>query len=216
MKHKAVVFDLDGTLLDTIEDLANSMNAVLFRSGFPMHSAEEYKYFIGNGLRNLVLKALPTEKRDDATIDSSLAAMNEEYSRRWDEKTCPYEGIPELLDELTQRNIRLSILSNKPHKFTKLAAAKFLSNWNFEVIFGERLSVPKKPDPSAAIEISAVLGIPPEEFLYLGDSGTDMKTARAAGMYAVGALWGFRGEEELITEGAVSVIRSPLEFIDLL
>jgi phosphoglycolate phosphatase len=216
MKYKAVLFDLDGTLLDTIEDLSNSMNAVLLESGFPMHDLEEYKCFVGNGLRNLVRRALPAENRDDITIDSFLAAMNEEYSKRWAEKTRPYKGIPELLDELTRRNIRLSVLSNKPHKFTKVIVEKFLSNWNFEVVFGERLGVAIKPDPSAAIEISAIMGIPPEDFLYLGDSGTDMKTARAAGMYAVGALWGFRKKEELVAEGAMSVISSPLELIDIL
>jgi len=216
MKYKAVLFDLDGTLLDTIEDLANSMNAVLFKSGFPMHDLEEYKYFIGDGLRNLVRRALPAENRDDASVDSFVAAMSEEYSKRWAEKTRPYKGIPELLDELTRRNIRLSILSNKRDEFSKLIVAKFFPKWNFEVVFGERPSVPIKPDPSAAIEISALMGIAPKDFLYLGDSGVDMKTARAAGMYAVGALWGFRKKEELIAEGAMRVISTPLELIDIL
>lgn len=216
MRYKAVLFDLDGTLLDTIEDLSNSMNAVLNKSGFPAHDVEEYKYFIGTGLRNLVRKALPEEKRDEATIDLCLSAMREEYTKRWAEKTHPYEGIPGLLDELAGRNIKMAILSNKADEFTKLIVKKFLSKWIFEAVYGERPSMPRKPDPSAALEISELLGILPREFLYLGDSGTDMKTANAAGMYAVGALWGFRKEDELIANGAIAVIRKPIELLNFL
>mgnify|MGYP000885794739 CR=1 FL=1 len=216
MKFKAVIFDLDGTLLNTLEDLANSMNAVLSKLGLPLHNTEKYKYFVGTGLRNLVRKALPEEKQDDVTVDSCLAAMREEYSRRWADKTRPYDGIPELLDELTKRNIKMSILSNKAHEFTELIVDKFLSKWRFEAVFGERPSVPKKPDPTAALEIARLLAVPPGEFLYLGDSGTDMKTANEAGMYAVGVLWGFRKEEELTANGARAVISKPADLIGLL
>jgi phosphoglycolate phosphatase len=125
-KFKAVVFDLDGTLLDTIDDLGNSMNSVLQSMGFPQHSISEYKYFIGKGLRNLVTCVLPGNSRDDKTIDICLDRMFQEYGSRWRDKTLPYDGIPELLDALTERGIKLAILSNKAHHITMLVYDKFL------------------------------------------------------------------------------------------
>lgn len=216
MKYKAVIFDLDGTLLDTIEDLSNSMNSVLSRSGFPVHDTDTYKYFIGNGLINLVKLALPEEKRSQDTIIRHLSELREEYSNRWYEKTHPYEGIPELLSSLREKNIKMSVLSNKADEFTQKIVSKFLPEWKFEVVYGERQSVPKKPDPTAAIEISNLLDTPPNNFLYLGDSGVDMITANSAGMYAVGALWGFRKRDELLENGAKALIVHPLELLKLL
>lgn len=216
MKFKAVLFDLDGTLLDTIDDLANSMNTVLQRSGHPIHGIEAYKYFVGDGMLNLVKRALPEQNRDAATIEHYLAEMKQEYNKRWDEKTCPYEGIPELLDALSDKGLKLAVLSNKADEFTKLVAEKFLSRWKFEAIVGERANVPKKPDPIGAIRISTQLNIEPEEFLYLGDTNVDMKTANSAGMYAVGVLWGFRKAEELVEGGARVLIPKPGSLLDLL
>jgi phosphoglycolate phosphatase len=216
MKYKAVLFDLDGTLLDTLDDLSNSMNAVLKSSGYPIHDAEAYKYFVGDGIRNLVKRALPDGKRDDLNIERNFIAMREEYRRRWDERTRPYEGIPELLDALTKQNVKMTVLSNKADEFTKLVVAKLLPQWKFEAVFGERSSVPKKPDPAGAIEISLQLNIPVKEFLYLGDTNVDMKTATSAGMYAVGALWGFRKADELVEGGARVLIPKPASLLDLL
>lgn len=216
MRYKAVIFDLDGTLLNTIEDLADSMNAVLARYGYPTHDIQSYKYFIGSGIRNLVYEALPPEKRDEAIISTCMAGMKEEYGKRWADKTRPYDGIPELLDALAVKNIKLSVLSNKPHEMTKLAVEKLLSKWTFDAVYGERAGVPRKPDPAAALEISKALGIPPHEFLYVGDSGIDMKTANSSGMYAVGVLWGFRSAEELQNAGAKTLIKKPLDLLTLL
>lgn len=216
MKFKAILFDLDGTLLDTIDDLSNSMNAVLERKGFPTHGTEAYKYFIGDGIRNLVIRALPEDNRTEAMVDQCLAGMKEEYGKRWDEKTKPYEGIPELLDALQAKGIRMTILSNKADEFTRLVVDKLLPRWEFDVVFGERPSVPKKPDPAGAIEISRMLRIPAQEFLYLGDTHVDMRTANAAGMYAVGALWGFRKADELVEGGAKVLIPKPETLLDLL
>lgn len=216
MKFKAVLFDLDGTLLNTIDDLANSMNAVLERSGHPTHGIEAYKYFVGDGMRNLVKRALPEDRRDDGTIDRSLAEMKQEYSRRWDDRTQPYEGIPELLDALSENNLKLAVLSNKADEFTKLIIAKLLPRWHFEAVMGETAGVPKKPDPAGAIRISRQLGIKPEEFLYLGDTDVDMKTAASTGMYAVGVLWGFRKADELVKGGARILIPRPCALLDLL
>lgn len=214
---KAIVFDLDGTLLDTIQDLANSMNSVLSMYGYPTHPVEKYHYFVGNGMVNLVKSALPQEVvANESDLTKYIEAYREEYNKRWDDTTRAYEGVPELLDELTKRGIKMAILSNKPDNFTHLTVAKLLPNWKFDIIYGERPSVPRKPDPAGALEIAEILNIPVKEFLYLGDSGVDMETANAAGMYAVGALWGLREADELQASGARTLIGKPEELIKLL
>jgi phosphoglycolate phosphatase len=216
MKYHAILFDLDGTLLDTLDDLANSMNSVLEHSGYPGHDREAYRYFVGNGMRNLVKRTLPEAARTDDEIERCFNAMLEEYAHRWDEKTKPYEGIPELLDSLEEKGLKMAVLSNKSDHFTKLMVAKLLSKWNFSLVYGERSNVPKKPDPAAAHEISNQLKIPEDEFLYLGDTNVDMQTAVAAGMYPVGVLWGFRKADELIKGGARILIPKPSSLLALL
>ncbi|HNX25279.1 MAG TPA: HAD family hydrolase [Spirochaetota bacterium] len=212
---KAVVFDLDGTLLDTIDDLGDSMNSVLESMGFPVHTIPEYKYFIGKGLRNLVTQVLPPDSRDEKTIDMCLDKMFQEYGGRWGDKTLPYPGISALLDVLTERKIKLAILSNKAHHITMLIFEKYLSKWPFEAVFGERPGIPRKPDPSVAFEIIDMLDIPANEIIYLGDTGGDMETAIKAGMYPVGALWGFRNADELMEHGAKLMIQTPVELLKL-
>ncbi|MFH1724937.1 MAG: HAD family hydrolase [Elusimicrobiota bacterium] len=213
---RAVLFDLDGTLLDTLDDIADSMNAVLRRAGYPEHPLEAYKYFVGDGIRALVLRALPEDRRDDAGIETQLGAMREEYGRRWKDKTRPYAGVPKLLDALSKRGLRMAILSNKPENNTRSAVEALLGGWKFAEVRGAAPGGPLKPDPSGAMEISAALGIPPDEFIYLGDTGIDMKTAVGAGMYAVGALWGFRKADELLAEGAKALIQRPEDLLRLL
>jgi phosphoglycolate phosphatase len=215
MKYQAVLFDLDGTLLDTLEDLAESMNQVLKRMGYATHQVDEYRLFVGDGMEMLAARALPT-RVSRAEIEECSIAMREEYGKRWADKTHPYPGIPDLLNSLTQRNIRLAVLSNKPDPFTKSIINKFLADWHFDPVLGARPGVPKKPDPVVALEIASTLKIPPEKFLYLGDTNTDMKTAIAAGMHPVGVLWGFRTAEELTSSGAKTVIRDPMELLKLL
>ncbi len=214
-KFKAVVFDLDGTLLNTIEDIGNSMNLVLESMGFPLHTIPEYKILVGKGMHNLVTSSLPPDSRDNRTVDICFEKMFEEYSSRWGDKTHPYPGIPELLDSLTEKEIKLAILSNKTHPITLLVVDKFLHKWNFEAVFGERPGVPRKPDPASAFEVMEILNIPGEEIIYLGDSGSDMETANSAGMYAVGALWGFRNADELMEHGAKLMIQTPEELLKL-
>jgi len=215
-QFKAVIFDLDGTLLDTIEDLADSMNAVLAEAGYPLHGIQSYKYFVGKGMKNLVYNALPPEHRNEETIKVFTQKMKEEYAKRWNVKTRPYDGIPELLDILEVKRIDKAVLSNKPDNFTKIIIKELLPKWKFAVVFGERDSIPRKPDPTGALEIAHILNLKPHEILYLGDTGTDMKTAVSAGMYAVGALWGFREKDELIANRAKVVIEHPLELLNLL
>lgn len=216
MKFKAVLFDLDGTLLDTLDDLADSMNAVLEASGYPVHDVEAYKYFVGNGLRNLTERCLPGEHRTPAEIDFHLDKLRKEYEARWDKKTRPYRGIPELLDALAGKGIKIAVLSNKADEFAVRVVRKLLPDWRFEAVVGEKPGYPKKPDPSGAIAIAAQLGIPCQEFLYLGDTNVDMKTAVSAGMYAVGVLWGFRKADELAESGAKVLIPEPQALLDLL
>jgi phosphoglycolate phosphatase len=216
MKHQAILFDLDGTLLDTLTDLAICMNSVLMRHGFPTHLPEKYKHFVGDGVERLVWRAVPEEHRDPTMLEKCLAGMLEEYGRRWMENTGPYPGVPALLDALTERKIKMSIFSNKNDEFTQLTVQKFLAKWRFELVVGARPSVPKKPDPTTPLAIARQLGIAPSDFLYVGDTDTDMKTATAAGMHAVGALWGFRGAEELLRSGAQVLVEKPADILQLL
>lgn len=216
MKYKAVIFDLDGTLLDTIEDLGDSMNSVLSNHGYATHDLAAYRYFVGNGMRNLVIRALPEDKRDRASVDQALSEMRSEYAKRWADKTRPYPGIPALLDALTGKGVKLSVLSNKLDRFSNDIVKKLLPDWSFYPVYGEREGVPIKPDPSGALEIAKILGLSPEDFLYLGDTGIDMKTAVSAGMYAIGVLWGFRDAEELEKNGANMIISDPMEVLKLL
>ena len=212
---KAVLFDLDGTLLNTLDDLADSVNASLKRFGFPQRPVEAYKYLVGDGIVNLVSRALPDENRDEATINRIASLEREEYARNWSNKTRLYEGIPDLLTALQNLGIALCILSNKPDDFTQIIVKKFLPKWKFAVVRGASEAAPIKPDPSSAIQIALTVGCAPAEFLYVGDSGTDMQTATAAGMHPVGALWGFRSKDELVSAGAKALLEEPIDLLNL-
>ena len=217
MRFRGVIFDLDGTLLDTIGDLARSMNAVLARFGYSEHDVETYKTFVGDGLEMLVRRSMPDSVREDDMLHARcVEAMREEYHRRRTETTAPYPGIPELLDGLTARRIRMTVLSNKPDSPTKLLVAELLPHWRFDVVFGESPATPRKPDPTGALLIARSLQIPPHEFLYLGDTGIDMQTATKAGMYGVGALWGFRKADELQDGGAQALVEKPQDLLSIL
>jgi phosphoglycolate phosphatase len=216
MRYRAVLFDFDGTLLDTLRDLAESVNSVLSRSGFPEHSLEAYRHFVGEGIEELARRVLPEGHRDEATITKTLTDVRQEYRQRWPNHTRPYEGIPELLDALTARRVKMAIVTNKPDDSTRTMAARLLPRWKFDVIVGATTEMPRKPDPKGALEAARRLRLSPEAILYVGDSDIDMKTANAAGMYAVGVLWGFRSADELIKNGAKVLIRKPLELLELL
>ena len=213
MTYQAVLFDLDGTLLDTIEDLADSMNAALSELGFARRTVEQCKRFVGDGVVQYALRALPEDARDERTVERCIELMQAAYSQRWHAKTRPYEGIAELLDGLAQRGVAISVLSNKPDDFTRLMVREMLGGWRFEAVRGVRADGVKKPDPAGAIEIARQLGIEPGAFLYVGDTDTDMQTAVAAGMYAVGCTWGFRDAEELLAHGAQVLIDGPTELL---
>jgi phosphoglycolate phosphatase len=216
MNFEAVLFDLDGTLLDTIADLTDSMNLALKRFGFPGHDVKACKMFVGDGVEMFAFRALPENSRDQGMVEKCAFLMRQEYRKRWAKKTRPYEGIPELLDALTRKNLKMAILSNKPDDATKEMVAELLAKWRFHPVAGAQRSMPKKPDPTLALEISLQLRVSPERFLYLGDTATDMRTARGAGMFAVGVLWGFRSAEELMESGAHALVNHPTEVLALL
>lgn len=216
MNFEAVLFDLDGTLLDTIADLTDSMNRALKRLGFPGHDVKACKMFVGDGVEMFAFRALPENSRDQDMVEKCAFLMRQEYRKCWAKKTRPYEGIPELLDALTRQNLKMAILSNKPDDATKEMVAELLAKWRFHPVAGAQRSMPKKPDPTLALEISLQLRVSPERFLYLGDTATDMRTARGAGMFAVGVLWGFRSAEELMESGAHALVNHPTEVLALL
>ena len=216
MSFQAAIFDLDGTLLDTLDDLADSANAMLETQGFPTHPVSAYRHFVGDGVRVLIERILPKDALDEATIETCMAVYRAAYAERWNAKTRPYPGIPEMLDELVERGIRLAVLSNKPHEFTERCIAEFVGKWPWEVVFGMRDGVPKKPNPAGALQILEKLEITPESCLYLGDTDTDMQTAKNAGLHAVGVTWGFRERDELVANGAQTLIDHPSELMSLL
>ena len=216
MYYKAILFDLDGTLLDTLEDLGNAANRVLDKYGFPTHTMADYRYFVGDGVVTLMNRALPEDKRNNDTIQICVKTFREEYGKSWNVKTRPYDGVPEMLDALVTHGLKMAVLSNKPDEFTKLCVTEFLPKWAFDIVLGQRNSLPLKPDPSGALEIAKCLDVPPSHFIYLGDTAIDMKTAVTAGMYPVGALWGFRTEKELLENGAQALIKRPQEILNLL
>lgn len=212
---RAVILDLDGTLLDTLVDIADSANAVLASLNHPTYSNDSYRQFVGEGVRVLFERALPEDARNSETIEKCAARFREEYSVRWNAYTKPYDGIPELLAELTKRYVKLAVLSNKPDEFTKRCVSQYFPTISFLAVLGQRNEMAKKPAPDAAIWIASQSGLPPEQFVFLGDTSVDMRTAISAGMLPVGVTWGFRASEELLAAGAKKLIRHPLEFLPL-
>lgn len=213
-KFKAILFDLDGTLLDTLQDLAESTNKALGQMGYPEHPVEAYKYIVGDGVDTLIARALPEYARQPDKKSQCLYLARLEYSRCWSVNTRPYPGIAEMLKKLQEQRVPMAIFSNKPNEFTKDMVAQILENYDFEVVFGSQEGYPIKPDPTVALQIAEKLDVPAGEFIYLGDTNTDMQTANAAGMYAVGALWGFRDADELIRAGAKVLVKRPVELLD--
>ncbi|OQY08251.1 MAG: HAD family hydrolase [Desulfobacteraceae bacterium 4572_123] len=216
MQIKAIMFDLDGTLIDTLEDLSQATNRVLESRGFQPHDIDVYRYFVGDGVKKLIERALPKEQRNETVINACVAEFSKDYGRNSMVKTKPYKGIRELLDKLAARDLKLAILSNKPHDLTVRIVTELLSDWNFSAVLGQRDSIPHKPDPCGALEISHLLDIPPSDFLYVGDSAVDMKTAIAAGMFPVGVLWGFRPMKELQKNGAKALSERPSDIMRII
>jgi phosphoglycolate phosphatase len=215
-KFKAVIFDLDGTLLNTLTDIADSMNRVLSRLGHPTHPTDAYKYFVGEGIVKLATRVLPEKDKNEQSITACVNAMHEEYGNHCQDQTKLYDGIEEMLTVLTKRGVKLAVLSNKPDELTRKTVSHYLGTWNFSVVAGAKPDLPPKPEPDGALRIARKMHLSPADFLYLGDSNIDMKTANGAGMYAIGALWGFRTKSELEMSGARAVIEKPVDIVQFL
>lgn len=211
-KQKAVVFDLDGTLTNTLEDIAFAMNRALRMYGLPEWETDDYRYLVGNGVRILAQRAVRDRQDLADDVRNAYQAWYEQHSR---DKTGPYEGIPELLRELNVREIPVCVLSNKPDADTKNVIGYYFPDIRFAQVRGQT-ELPIKPDPAGAKAIAREIGIEPENFLYLGDTAVDMQCAVNAGMHPIGVLWGFRTAEELTQNGAEHLISSPMELVDLL
>lgn len=216
MKFQAILFDLDGTLLDTLADIANCVNQVLAHHEFPTHPQEAYKTKIGNGVVNLVKAALPADQRGEPMLSACLAEYRELYAQQWNVQTRVYDGVPEMLDGLVRQRLPMAVLSNKPHDFTCDCVRHYLGRWPFALVLGASAAFPHKPDPAAALHIARQLEVPPGKFAYLGDTDVDIQTARRAGMHSVGVLWGLRSRQELENNGAATIIGHPRELEPLL
>jgi len=215
MKFKAAIFDLDGTLVNSLEDIADAMNTVLLNNKYPTHDYQTYNYFIGSGLHNLVGKALPENNNSNSEINLCFDAMMVVYRENCIYKTKPYDGIINLLDSLASKKIKLCVLSNKADELTKKMVQAIFPNY-FEIVLGLTTEELKKPNPVTVLQMSKDLGVAPNEILYVGDSGIDMQTATNAAMYAVGVSWGYRPTEELLTDGAKKIINNPSQLLELL
>lgn len=214
MPIKAILFDLDGTLLDTLDDLAAAANRVLNQAGLPTHAHSAYRHFIGDGSRMLVTRAIPEDHRTPERIEDLLTRFKDDYSRHWKTATCPYPGIQDLLNDLVGRGIRRAVVTNKPQAFAECCVHHFFPDTPFQMVWGQKNGVPLKPHPLPALEAAKHLQVATGECLLLGDSGVDMETARAAGMLPVGAAWGFRPIGELIEAGAVRIVHTPQEILE--
>lgn len=210
-----LIFDLDGTLLDTIGDLATSTNYALTLCGFPTHETPAYRFFIGNGINNLFEKALPEGSKTHENILMVRQLFLEYYGAHNSELTVPYSGITELLQSLQNKGIKLAVASNKYHKATEILIQHFFPEIRFTAVFGQREGVPTKPDPTIIQDILSITKVDKNEVLYIGDSGVDMQTAQNANIDAVGVTWGFRPRAELEEFSPKYFVDKPLEILGI-
>ena len=216
MLTRLAIFDLDGTLIDSIGDLADAMNAVLESLGHPVHPRDDYRFLVGDGIEILVRRALGPEIVDETDIPEVVGLMRKEYSTRWTATTRPFPEIPELLSELHARRVRTSVLSNKPDSPTREIVAELFPADSFEVVRGAREDVPLKPEPTSTLEIISGAAVSPEQTVFVGDTPVDIQTGSNAGALSVGVSWGFRDAQELLEAGADHIIHRPLELLQIL
>lgn len=211
-----VIFDLDGTLLKTIDDLAVATNYALKELGFPTHGLWVYPRMVGNGVGKLIERALPDDARTEKNLREALAAFKSYYGEHCCDATVPYPGIPELLEELTARGVSLAVTSNKYQEAVTKIIAHYFPDANFKAILGNTEGMPRKPDPSIVFKALSMCPTPKSDVLYVGDSGVDMETARRACVESVGVSWGFRPILELKEAYADHIISTPAQILDLL
>lgn len=216
MNFSGLICDLDGTLLDSIADLGESMNTVLAADGLPRHPISAYRLFVGDGVEMLAERSLPPRLRTPEVVREMARRMREVYAGRWSVHTRPYEGIQEMLAKAHQAGVTLAVLSNKVDRFTRDMISHFFPQVPFAEVVGAKKDVPNKPNPQSALKLAQDIGLEPEQCIFLGDTRVDMETAVGAGMFPVGVLWGFRDREELTKAGAKRLLAHPSELADLL
>jgi phosphoglycolate phosphatase len=214
MRVKGAIFDLDGTLVHTIDDIAGAVNSMLQMHGFPTHGTDSYLKWVGSGAAKLVERALPGSVAERELMQY-VNEFKEFYGNHLHDKSRIYEGIPEVLDEMVRNHIRISILSNKPHLLTRQVTAYYLDGWPFDPVLGQRDRVPRKPDPAAALEIAEFMGLEPREIFFIGDSENDILTANSAGMIAVGVGWGYGGLANKEEKNRFTLVSEPAQLLEL-
>ena len=215
MTVTTVVFDLDGTLLDTIEDIAVAVNQVLREWEMPVHPVDHYRQSIGDGIHLLIRRCLPEGERAPQIIQKGVDRYREIYQEHWDDRTKPFDGILTMLKATSAEGFKLGVLSNKLHAFTERCVTHYFSEISFHCIMGMHEAIRPKPDPAGALKLLKLLDSTPERTVYVGDSGVDMQTANATGMFAVGVLWGYRSQAELERNGANVLVSHPKELLDI-
>lgn len=211
-----IIFDLDGTLLNTIDDLANATNYALRTLGYPQHGLWVYPNMVGNGVSKLIERALPDDQRTEKTINSALTHFKEYYGAHCCDATKPYPGIEELLQELTAKGLNLAVTSNKYEEAVTKIINHYFPDANFRAILGNMEGIPRKPDPSIVFKALSMCPTPKADVLYVGDSGVDMETARRACVESCGVTWGFRPIVELQQSFADHIISTPAQIIDII
>lgn len=212
---EAYIFDLDGTLIDSLADIAESINRMLDDRGYPRCRPEDFKQMVGDGMEKLVERALPEAVREESLILTCVEEYRAHYDQLWQEQTRPYEGILEMLAALKARGVKLGVISNKAHRFTVPMTEHFFGRTVFDHILGQRAEVPRKPAPDGAHEMASVLGVEVTKCAYVGDSGIDMAFAKNAGMLGIGVSWGFRSVAELREHGADQIVDQPSQLLAL-
>jgi phosphoglycolate phosphatase len=210
---QAYIFDLDGTLIDSLADIAESINRMLDDRGYPRCEPNDFKQMVGDGMEKLVERALPEAVREEKLILTCVEEYRAHYDTLWNAQTQPYEGINAMLAELKARGVKLGVISNKAHRFTVPMTEHFFGTEIFDHILGQRAEVPRKPDAAGAHEMAAVLGMDVTVCAYVGDSGIDMAFAKNSGMLGIGVSWGFRSVEELNENGAQMIVDHPRELL---
>jgi phosphoglycolate phosphatase len=213
---KLAIFDLDGTLADTIDDITSAVNHVMEHYGFPMVTSDRVKYMVGDGIKELMTRAFPEDKREDPVLLSeALLIFKDYYNVHFCDYTVPYDGIIAMLDELKRNGVRLSVVTNKNEEAVGLIIEKLFAGY-FDIVIGNSDRVKQKPDPSSVLYIIEKTGATPQETYYIGDAYTDIYTAKNAGVKGIGVLWGFRTYSELHDAGADYIVKAPQEIVSII
>jgi phosphoglycolate phosphatase len=216
MNFRAVIFDLDGTLLNTLADIAAAANRTMAFYGYPTHPVEAYRYFVGDGSAMLIKRSMPVDERTPEKISACLKYHLEDYNQNWAAETQPYDGIPELLTYLKTKRIHLAVVTNKPKDSALMTLEHFFDGIEFDFFSGLGPGIKKKPDPEQTLAAAEAMGVLPGQCLFLGDTSIDMQVATKAGMKPVGAAWGFRTKDELRRAGAWRIIDHPMELTTMI